>query len=236
MPWKTVQNENDRPQVDYEIDTVIRGFYDRALFLDYVRHFILFEDSGDHLIKKIAGYHQFHAVREAVRVTMIASQEAPVGELVAEDRASYGKEVIPGSRKAGVVWHTQGSGKSISMVCYAGKLLQQPAMKNPTILVVTDRNDLDGQLYENFCAAQDLLKQQPEQAESRDELREKLASRQAGGIIFTTIQKFSLIDNETAHPALCERSNVVVISDEAHRSQYGLKAKLNTETSPYVNG
>ncbi len=236
MPWKTVQNENDRPQVDYEIDTVIRGFYDRALFLDYVRHFILFEDSGDHLIKKIAGYHQFHAVREAVRVTMIASQEAPAGELVAEDRASYGKEVIPGSRKAGVVWHTQGSGKSISMVCYAGKLLQQPAMKNPTILVVTDRNDLDGQLYETFCAAQDLLKQQPEQAESRDELREKLVSRQAGGIIFTTIQKFSLIDNEAVHPALCERSNVVVISDEAHRSQYGLKAKLNTETGAYVYG
>ena len=236
MPWKTVQHENDRPQVSYEIDTVVRGFYDRTLFLDYIRHFILFEDSGDRLIKKIAGYHQFHAVREAVRVTLIAAQEAPEDVAWAEDRATYGKEVVPGSRKAGVVWHTQGSGKSISMVCYAGKLLQQPAMKNPTILVVTDRNDLDGQLYETFCAAQDLLKQQPEQANSREELRDKLASRQAGGIIFTTIQKFSLLDGETAHPALCERSNVVVVSDEAHRSQYGLKAKLNTETGAYVYG
>ena len=108
MPWKTVQHENDRPQVSYEIDTVIRGFYDRALFLDYIRHFVLFEDSGDRLIKKIAGYHQFHAVREAVRVTMIAAQEAPAGELVAEDRATYGKEVVPGSRKAGVVWQHRG--------------------------------------------------------------------------------------------------------------------------------
>ena len=236
MPWKTVQHENDRPQVSHEIDTVIRGFYDRSLFLDYIRHFVLFEDSGDRLIKKIAGYHQFHAVREAVRVTMIAAQEAPAGGLVAEDRATYGKEVVPGSRKAGVVWHTQGSGKSISMVCYAGKLLQQPAMKNPTIVVVTDRNDLDGQLYETFCSAQDLLKQKPEQANSREELRDKLASRQAGGIIFTTIQKFSLLDGETAHPALCERSNVVVVSDEAHRSQYGLKAKLDTQTGTYVYG
>lgn len=236
MPWKTVKDENDRPQVSYEIDTVIKGFFDRALFLDYVRHFILFEDSGDHLIKKIAGYHQFHAVREAVRVTMIASEEVATGEGVGEDRASYGKEVVPGSRKAGVVWHTQGSGKSISMVCYAGKLLQQPAMKNPTIVVVTDRNDLDGQLYETFCAAQDLLKQAPEQAESREALREKLASRQAGGIIFTTIQKFSLLDGESKHPALCNRSNLVVISDEAHRSQYGLKAKMNTQTGEYVYG
>ena len=236
MPWKTVKDENDRPQVRYEIDTVIRGFFDRTLFLDYIRHFVLFEDTGDRLIKKIAGYHQFHAAREAARVTMIAAREAPVGKELAEGRATYGKQVAPGSRKAGVVWHTQGSGKSISMVCYVGKLLQQPEMRNPTIVVVTDRNDLDGQLYETFCAAQDLLKQQPEQAESRKELREKLASRQAGGIIFTTIHKFSLIEGEKAHPALCDRSNVVVLSDEAHRSQYGLKAKLNAETGAYVYG
>jgi type I restriction enzyme R subunit len=170
-------------------------------------------------VKKIAGYHQFHAVREAVRVTVIAAQEPEPGVLE-EPRAPYGKEIVPGSRKAGVVWHTQGSGKSISMVCYAGKLIQQPEMKNPTLVVVTDRNDLDGQLYETFCQAQELLKQTPEQADSREELRAKLASRQAGGIIFTTVQKFSLTEAENEkHPVLCERSNVVVISDEAHRSQ-----------------
>ena len=185
----------------------------------------LFEDDGDSLIKKIAGYHQFHGVREAVRVTTIAADDSGVG-VVRERRATYGDEVQPGSRKAGVFWHTQGSGKSISMCCYAGKLLQQPAMKNPTLVVVTDRNELDGQLYQQFCMAKDLLKQTPEQANSREELREMLASRESGGIIFTTVQKFSLLDDEDEHPRLCDRSNVVVISDEAHRSQYGLKARL----------
>lgn len=236
MPWRTIKDENDKPVLEFEMEKVIRGFFDRELFLDYLRHFILFEQDGDHLIKKIAGYHQFHAVREAVRVTVIAAQETGTPDEVREPAASYGNEVVPGSRKAGVVWHTQGSGKSISMVCYAGKLLQQPEMKNPTIVVVTDRNDLDGQLYETFCAAQELLKQTPEQADSREELREKLAARQAGGIIFTTVQKFSLSDGEKRHPALCARSNVVVISDEAHRSQYGLKAKFNEKTGEYVYG
>ena len=236
MPWRTIKNEDDKPVVEYEIEKIVRGFSDRALFLDYLKHFILYEQDGDRLIKKIAGYHQFHAVREAVRVTVIAAQEIATSGSVEEPRAPYGKEVVPGSRKAGVVWHTQGSGKSISMVCYAGKLIQQPEMKNPTLVVVTDRNDLDGQLYETFCGAQELLKQTPEQADSREELRAKLASRQAGGIIFTTIQKFALGDGEDRHPALCERSNVVVISDEAHRSQYGLKARLNTKTGKYVYG
>lgn len=226
LPWRTIKDEDDKPVVELEIEKVVRGFFDRELFLDYLKHFILFEQDGDRLVKKIAGYHQFHAVREAVRVTVIAAQETEKG-LVEESRATYGKEVVPGSRKAGVVWHTQGSGKSISMVCYAGKLIQQPEMKNPTLVVVTDRNDLDGQLYETFCSAQELLKQTPEQADTRDELRAKLTSRQAGGIIFTTVQKFSLTEEESEkHPVLCERSNVVVISDEAHRSQYGLKARL----------
>ncbi len=236
-PWRTLKNEDDKPALEFEIEKVIRGFFDRELFLDYLKHFILFEQDGNRLIKKIAGYHQFHAVREAVRVTMIASQIPETsGSEIADPRAPYGREVVPGSRKAGVVWHTQGSGKSISMVCYAGKLIQQPEMKNPTLVVVTDRNDLDGQLYETFCSAQELLKQTPEQADSREELREKLASRQAGGIIFTTIQKFALSEGEAQHPALCDRSNVVVISDEAHRSQYGLKARLNTKTGKYVYG
>lgn len=232
MPWRTIKNEDDKLVVEFEIEKVIRGFFDRALFLDYLKHFILFEQDGDRLVKKIAGYHQFHAVREAVRVTIIAAQDVPT-VAVSESRAPYGKEVVPGSRKAGVVWHTQGSGKSISMVCYAGKLIQQPEMKNPTLVVVTDRNDLDGQLFETFCSAQELLKQTPEQAESREELRAKLASRQAGGIIFTTVQKFSLTDEENEkHPVLCERNNVVVISDEAHRSQYGLKARLVNVRDP----
>lgn len=235
MPWRTVRDEKDRPIVQYEIENVIRGFFDRELFLDYLRYFVLYEQDGDGIIKKIAGYHQFHAVREAVRVTLIAARVT--GEFrVAEDRADYGERVVPGSKKAGVVWHTQGSGKSISMVCYAGKLIQQSEMRNPTIVVVTDRTDLDGQLYETFCFSRDLLKQVPEQAASREELREKLTSRQAGGIIFTTVQKFSLSNGEGNHPVLCDRSNVVVISDEAHRSQYGLKARLDTGTGRYVFG
>lgn len=236
MPWRTIKDENDKPVVEFEMEKVIRGFFDRELFLDYLRHFILFELDGDRIIKKIAGYHQFHAVREAVRVTVIATRQDDPEGAATDPRASYGQMVVPGSRKAGVVWHTQGSGKSISMVCYAGKLLQHPEMKNPTIVVVTDRNDLDGQLYETFCSAQKLLKQVPEQADSREELRDKLAARQAGGVIFTTVQKFSLSDGEKHHPELCSRSNVVVISDEAHRSQYGFKAKLNTKTGEYIYG
>ena len=235
MPWRTVANENDKPKVEFELENVVRGFFRPDLFLDYVRYFILYEDDGGRLIKKIAGYHQFHGVREAVRVTVIASKPVEGGKLQ-EDRAAYGKEVVPGSRKAGVFWHTQGSGKSISMCCYAGMLLQQPEMNNPTLVVVTDRNDLDGQLFSQFCSAKDLLKQDPEQADSRDELRSMLAARESGGIIFTTVQKFSLLDGEGQHPALCKRENVVVISDEAHRSQYGLKAKLNTKTGVYDYG
>ena len=207
---------------------MVRGFFAPELFLDYIRHFVLFEQDGDAVIKKIAGYHQFHAVREAVRATVIAASSPAKGVLeVREERATYGKEVKPGSRKAGVVWHTQGSGKSITMACYAGKLLQQAQMKNPTLVVVTDRNDLDGQLFATFCAAADLLKTTPLQM---------LASRQAGGIIFTTVQKFALLDAEDEHPLLSERANIVVISDEAHRSQYGMKGRLVQKSGRYVFG
>ena len=235
MPWRTIANEKDRPVLEFELEKIVRGFFRPDLFLDYIRYFVLFEQDGDTFIKKIAGYHQFHGVREAVRVTLIAS--APRNnDSLQEELAAHGKQVVPGSRKAGVFWHTQGSGKSISMCCYAGKLLQQPEMLNPTLLVVTDRNDLDGQLYQQFSAAKDLLKQTPEQAESREQLRDMLAARQSGGIIFTTIQKFSLTEGEKSHPVLCMRSNVVVISDEAHRSQYGLAGKLNKKTGEYVFG
>lgn len=210
LPWRTIKNEDDRPALEWELETVIRGFFDRELFLDYIRFFVLFETDGEKTIKKIAGYHQFHAVREAVQATIAAANPN-------------------GDKKAGVVWHTQGSGKSISMCCYAGKLLQQPAMHNPTLLIVTDRNDLDGQLFETFSNAQELLKQTPVQANNRDELRKFLAERESGGIIFTTVQKFALLDGESEHPLLNGRHNIVVMSDEAHRSQYGLKAKLGND-------
>ncbi|MGM8851189.1 type I restriction endonuclease subunit R [Salinicola halophyticus] len=227
MPWRTIKNEHDKPLLAWQLETLVRGFFDRALFLDYLRYFVLFETDAERIIKKIAGYHQFHAVREAVRATVIAAEEPAAG--VGEKRATYGDEVTPGSKKAGVVWHTQGSGKSISMVCYAGKLLQQPAMHNPTLIVVTDRNDLDGQLFGTFSSARDLLKQDPVQAEDRESLRQKLAERESGGIIFTTVQKFALLDDERGHPILNDRHNIVVISDEAHRSQYGLKATLKQD-------
>ena len=222
MPWRTIKHEDDKPLLEWQLETMVRGFFDRELLLDYIRYFVLFETDSEKLIKKIAGYHQFHAVREAVRATIIAAS-VPEKEL-RERRATYGTEVAPGSKKAGVVWHTQGSGKSISMCCYAGMLLQQPELHNPTIVVVTDRNDLDGQLFATFSAARELLKQEPVQADDRDTLRQLLAERESGGIIFTTVQKFALLEDENGHPILNDRHNIVVISDEAHRSQYGLKA------------
>jgi type I restriction enzyme R subunit len=183
-------------------------------------------------------------VREAVRATVKAAYR-PQG--IEEPRASYADKVEPGSGKAGVVWHTQGSGKSISMVCYAGKLLAQPEMNNPTLVVVTDRNDLDGQLFNTFKMAAETLKQTPirigdendgypKPMPDRDRLRDALASRQSGGIIFTTIQKFALEAGEDKFPVLNNRHNIVVVSDEAHRSQYGDKAKFNPKTGQYTFG
>lgn len=230
MPWRTIKNEDDKPLLEWQLETMVRGFFDRELLLDYIRFFVLFETDGETIIKKIAGYHQFHAVREAVKATVIAAQQIDgVSPSIQEKRATYADEVVPGSKKAGVIWHTQGSGKSISMCCYAGMLLQQKAMNNPTLIVVTDRNDLDGQLYATFCNAVELLKQTPVQASDRDALRQLLAERESGGIIFTTVQKFALLDDEKHHPVLNDRHNIVVISDEAHRSQYGLKATLSAD-------
>ncbi len=204
--WRTRSNEKDIPKFEFELETMTKGFFNKELLLDFIRYFVIFEENGGNIIKKIAGYHQFHAVREAVNSTIAATQDVKDG-------------------KCGVVWHTQGSGKSISMSCYAAKLMNHPRMNNPTLVVVTDRNDLDGQLYQTFSNAKELLREEPEQADNRDELR-KLLKRPSGGIIFTTIQKFSLMDGENSFPELTDRSNVVVISDEAHRSQYGLKAKV----------
>jgi type I restriction enzyme R subunit len=223
LPWKTIKHEDDKPLLEFQLETMVRGYFDQEMLLDYIRYFVLFENDGDNIIKKIAGYHQFHAVREAVKATVVAANSA---EGVSERRATYGSKVEAGSGKAGVVWHTQGSGKSISMVCYASKLLQQAEMNNPTLVIVTDRNDLDGQLFNTFCMAQETLKQMPQQANDRDSLRELLLSRQSGGIIFTTIQKFALLAKELEHPVLSDRGNIIVVSDEAHRSQYGNKARL----------
>ncbi len=237
LPWRTVKNENDRPLLQFELEKVVRGFFAPELLLDYLRYFVLFEQGDDNLVKKIAGYHQFHAVREAVQVAVVAATQAqPVANAVREERATYGKQVEPGSRKGGIVWHTQGSGKSMSMVCFAAKLMQRPEMENPTIIVATDRNDLDGQLFQTFMGAVSLLKETPQQAEDRDQLRALLAGRPSGGIIFSTVQKFSPSADEARFPCLTERTNIVVLADEAHRSQYGFRAVLDKKTGQFKYG
>ncbi len=207
MAWRTIDGVNLDPLGQFqELQTLVRGVLAPQYLLDYIRYFVLFEDDGQ-LVKKIAGYHQFHAVRAAIEEVVAASR--------------------PGaSRKGGVVWHTQGSGKSITMTCFAARVMQEAAMENPTIVVITDRNDLDGQLFGVFSLAQDLLREQPVQALTRPDLRAKLGNRPSGGIIFATIQKFMPGEDEDTFPVLSERSNIVVIADEAHRTQYGFKATL----------
>ena len=207
MAWRTIDGVNIDPLGPFqELQTLVRGVLAPQYLLDYIRYFVLFEDDGQ-LVKKIAGYHQFHAVRAAIEEVVAASR--------------------PGaSRKGGVVWHTQGSGKSITMTCFAARVMQEAAMENPTIVVITDRNDLDGQLFGVFSLAQDLLREQPTQALTRPDLRAKLGNRPSGGIIFATIQKFMPGEDEDIFPVLSERSNIVVIADEAHRTQYGFKATL----------
>lgn len=216
MYWRTIKSQTNKPILEYELETLIKGFFDRELLLDYLQNFILFEEDGKHIIKKIAGYHQFHAVREAIKSVIEASSN--------------------NSRRGGVVWHTQGSGKSISMACFAGKLTKQSEMRNPTLVVVTDRNDLDGQLFSTFSNAKMLLGQEPVQMDSIDDLRDTLEDKPSGGIIFTTIQKFSLRKSESNFPILSERKNIVVIADEAHRSQYGFDAMLDKETGSFKYG
>lgn len=235
LPWRTVKNENDRPLLEFELEKVVRGFFAPALLLDYLRYFVLFEMADGQVVKKIAAYHQFHAVRAAVKAAVIAATQ-PAANAAQEQWATYAERVKPGSRMGGIVWHTQGSGKSISMVCFAAKLMQQPEMHNPTLVVVTDRNDLDGQLFQTFVGARSLLREQPQQAGSRDELRALLAGRPSGGIIFTTVQKFTPDAGEEVFPLLSDRSNIVVMADEAHRSQYGFRAVLDKKTGKYKYG
>jgi type I restriction enzyme R subunit len=213
MAWRTIDGITLDPLGQFnELQTLVRGVLDPIYLLDYLRFFVLFEDDGT-LIKKIAGYHQFHAVRAAIAQVVTASRPGSV----------------PGVKgKGGVVWHTQGSGKSITMTCFAARVMQEAAMENPTIVVITDRNDLDGQLFGVFSLAQDLLREQPVQATTRPELRALLSNRPSGGIVFATIQKFMPGEDEDTFPVLTDRHNVVVIADEAHRTQYGFEAKLKT--------
>ena len=223
--WRTIDGECDAPKYALELEVLLRGLFEQRRFLDLLRHFITFEEDtdSDRLHKIIAGYHQFHAVNAAVEETVRASGMAAPG-VVREDPGRYwagrmhgGKA---GDRRAGVVWHTQGSGKSFSMLFYAARVILHPAMQNPTLVVLTDRNDLDDQLFGQFQRCHELLRQMPVQADSRERLRELLQVA-SGGVVFTTIQKFFPEKGERM-PELSARRNIIVIADEAHRSQYDL--------------
>ena len=222
-PWRTVEGEGLAEVTALELRVLLEGVCDRERLLALIHDFVVFEDDGSGvLVKKMAGYHQFHAVRVAVDETLRAARFDP-DERMREATGRYAAGHQPGGsrgdRRIGVVWHTQGAGKSLSMAFYAGAIAHEPAMENPTIVVLTDRNDLDDQLFGTFALCQDLLGQPPAQAESRADLRKKL-SVASGGVVFTTIQKFYPEDRGDTHPSLSERRNIVVIADEAHRSQY----------------
>ncbi len=223
-PWRTIDGETLAGQHLPQLRVMLEGMCERDRFLTLVRDFIVFEDDGSgDLAKKMAGYHQFHAVGTAVGETLRATRLQRQGLEVRESRGVYesGRQAggEPGDRRIGVVWHTQGSGKSLTMAFYAGRIIREPAMENPTVVVLTDRNDLDDQLFGTFSRCQDLLRQPPVQASSRADLRAKLAV-ESGGVVFTTIQKFFPEKKGDRHPELSTRRNIVVIADEAHRSQY----------------
>jgi len=219
MTWKTADGIKEASRFKPQLETLLKGMLQPATLLDLVRNFIVFEKSKKEdaktgliqiqTVKKLAAYHQYYAVNKAVQSSVVASG-------------------INGDKRGGVVWHTQGSGKSLSMVFYSGKLITSPEMRNPTIVVITDRNDLDDQLFDTFASSVQLLRQEPVQAENREHLKEllKVAS---GGIVFTTIQKFLPDNNKSVYDQLSDRKNVVVIADEAHRTQYGFEAKLIDE-------
>lgn len=210
MPWRTTDGKEVAAKGTPEQQTLIEGLFERGRLLQLVRDFTVFNELKSGLAKVIAGYHQFHAVNHAVACTVKASSP-------------------DGDKRAGVIWHTQGSGKSLLMAFYAGQLVRNPAMANPTLVILTDRNDLDDQLFSTFSMCQDLIRQRPEQANSREDLQ-KILSRSSGGVVFTTIQKFSPDAGSSTYPVLTDRRNVIVIADEAHRSQYGFKAKMDSKT------
>ncbi len=222
-PWRTIAGEQLADVHLPELQVMIEGLCAPRRFLDLVRDFVVFEDDGGGRIqKKIAGYHQFHAVQIAVGETLRAA-ELVRADQVAEGSGHYETSRKPGGqpgdRRVGVVWHTQGSGKSLTMAFYAGRIIRERGMANPTLVILTDRNDLDDQLFATFSRCRDLLRQPPVQAESRAHLRELLAVA-AGGVVFTTLHKFFPEEKGDRHPTLSDRHNIVVIADEAHRSQY----------------
>lgn len=199
LPWRTIEGEDVAPKGLPELEVLIKGIFEKRRFLDLIRYFIVFEVDGPEIAKKMAVYHQFHAVNKAIECTVKAA--APYGD-----------------KRVGVVWHTQGSGKSLTMAFYSGKIIQHQEMQNPTLVVITDRNDLDDQLFGTFSNCKNLLRQTPVQAENRENLQ-KLLKVASGGVIFTTIQKFFPEKGED-YPKLSDRRNIIVIADEAHRSQY----------------
>jgi len=211
--WKTIDGDEMLPTATLEV--AIKGIFEQRRFLDLVRSFIVFEDDGKTTRKKIAQYHQFHAVRKALATALAAAGS-------------------DGDGKGGVLWHTQGSGKSLTMLFFAGKLIGHPALANPTIVMLTDRTDLDNQLFGTFAAGQELLRQPPVQADSRPHLRDLLRTN-AGGVVFTTIQKFFPDLGDEEHPLLSERRNIIVMADEAHRSQYAFGTRVG-ETGKFVRG
>ena len=216
MPWRTLDGVNVAKKGLPELEVLIKGLFDKSHFLDLISGFTVFEDDGTKIIKKIAGYHQYFAVKKAVENTLAASKSG-------------------GDHKAGVIWHTQGSGKSLLMTFYAGQVVRHPHMENPTLVIITDRNDLDEQLFGTFSNCKALLRQTPKQAGGRENLQQLLAVN-SGGIIFTTIQKFFPAKDDTEVPLLTDRRNVIVIADEAHRTQYGFGAKINKETGEKTYG
>src|SRR5690554_6232120 len=249
MAWKSADGKEEASHLVSQIETLITGMLNKETLLDLVRHFIVFEKSKKEdaktgvttisTVKKLAAYHQYYAVNRAVESAMRATgytveKETPTS-MVMESPESYGvagvKSQPKGDRKGGVVWHTQGSGKSLSMVFFTGKIVL--ALDNPTVVVITDRNDLDDQLFDTFASSTQLLRQEPKQIENRNDLKEKLKVA-SGGVIFTTIQKFSP-EEGNVYETLSERENIVVIADEAHRTQYGFKAKTVDEKDEHGN-
>ncbi|OUI80281.1 type I restriction endonuclease subunit R [Acetobacter tropicalis] len=210
MPWRTVDGQDFAHRGTPELETLLRGVFARENLLALIRDFIVFGDKGEGPFKIVAGYHQFHGAQKAVRQAIEATRP-------------------DGDRKIGVIWHTQGSGKSLLMAFFAGLTVKSEALENPTLVVLTDRNDLDDQLFGTFGLCHDLIRQNPEQAHSRQDLKQ-LLDKAAGGVVFTTVQKFSPERGEESFPLLSDRRNIIVIADEAHRSQYGFEAKLNRET------
>ncbi len=233
LAWKSRDGVREDGVTVPQVETLIHGMFDRTVLLDLIRHFVVFEKDkhedaktglvGVVTIKKIAVYHQYYAVNKAIVSTLRAASEP---DRVMEQPQVYGLASVDtqprGDRKAGVVWHTQGSGKSLSMVFYTGKMVL--ALDNPTVVVITDRNDLDGQLFDTFANCKQVLRQEPVQAKSREELK-RLLRVAGGGIVFTTIQKFFPEDGATEFDLLSDRKNIIVMADEAHRSQYGFGAK-----------